>query len=103
MRGSQTRRSGQTLVLFVLILPALLGMIGLMVDGGLLMAAHRQAQNAADAAALAGALDLMRNKTGGQVIQTAKDFVLTYNSMSTSTVTCSGANGPSKGPYAGNK
>ena len=55
-----TLRSGKTLVMFAILLPVLLGMTGLVIDGGLLMAAHRQVQNAADAAALAAAMDKYR-------------------------------------------
>ena len=57
------RRPGQTLVLFALLFPVLLGMVGLVIDGGLIMAAQRQVQNAADAAALAASMDRVRGKT----------------------------------------
>jgi hypothetical protein len=89
--------------MFAVLLPALCGIIGLMIDVGLLMAAQRQVQNAADAAALAAAFDLMRSASSSQVIQTANDFVHTYNGLTTATVTCSGTSGPSTGPNAGNK
>ena len=56
-----TKRPGQTLVMFVLLTPALLGMVGLTIDGGLMLVTHRQTQNAADAAALAAAVDLNNN------------------------------------------
>ena len=46
------RRPGKVLVLFTMLLPVLLGLVGLVVDGGLMMAAQRRVQNAADAAAL---------------------------------------------------
>ena len=48
-----TSESGQTLVL--LVVPALLGVSGLVVDGGNWLVNRRELQNAADAAALAGA------------------------------------------------
>ncbi|MEX1247163.1 MAG: pilus assembly protein TadG-related protein [Anaerolineales bacterium] len=51
----KTAESGQILVLVVILLVALIGIVGLAVDGGLLLAARRSAQNAADNAALAGA------------------------------------------------
>ena len=47
-------------MLFAILLPALLGMVGLVIDGGLLMASYRQVQNAADSAALAAAMDKYR-------------------------------------------
>lgn len=49
------RQSGQSLVLIALLLPALLGVIALAIDGGYAYAQRRQMQNAADAAAVAGA------------------------------------------------
>lgn len=45
---------GVTLVIVALVLTALLGTAGLAVDGGRIFSARRQAQNASDAAAIAG-------------------------------------------------
>jgi hypothetical protein len=50
------RREGKIFILFIVMVPVLMGMTGLVIDGGLIMASYRQTQNAADAAALAGAL-----------------------------------------------
>lgn len=50
--------SGQMLILFVLGLGVLLGMVAMSVDVGLILHERRQLQNAADAAALAGAVEL---------------------------------------------
>lgn len=49
---------GQTLVIVALALFALIALVALAIDGGNLMAERRRMQNAADAAALAGARDL---------------------------------------------
>lgn len=49
------RQSGQSLVLIALLLPALLAVLALAIDGGYAYAQRRQMQNAADAAAVAGA------------------------------------------------
>ncbi len=49
---------GQATVLFALMLVGLLGVAGLVIDGSNTQENHRQMQNAADAAALAGAEDL---------------------------------------------
>ncbi len=62
-RRSSTHRAsrgeaGQTLVLFVFALAALLGFTALAIDVGLILHERRQLQNAADAAALAGAQEL---------------------------------------------
>jgi Flp pilus assembly protein TadG len=47
--------NGQTLVLIALLLVALLAFLGLVIDGGAVMLARRKSQDAADAAAFAGA------------------------------------------------
>ncbi|HEX8200191.1 MAG TPA: pilus assembly protein TadG-related protein [Isosphaeraceae bacterium] len=83
------RRSGQTLSLFGLLLPVLLGMTGLVIDGGLLLAAHRQAQNAADAAAQAAAMDRVRSQTIPVAQARAVAFVkdARYNNLKDAAVT----------------
>jgi Flp pilus assembly protein TadG len=52
---------GQALIIFVLALVPILGMVGLVIDGGNAFAQRRADQNATDAAALAGALDMAEN------------------------------------------
>ena len=52
---SKSNESGQILVLVMLLIVALIGMVGLAVDGGRLYSARRSAQSAADNAAMAGA------------------------------------------------
>jgi Flp pilus assembly protein TadG len=95
------RRPGQTLILFSLLLPIVLGMTGLVIDGGLLMAAQRQVQNAADAAALAGAMDRMRGQTSAVAGATATTFVKNtqYNNLPDATVVVNIP--PLSGTYAG--
>ena len=77
-------RPGKTLVMFALLLPLLLGMVGLSIDSGLLLATYRQAQNAADAAALAAAYDLYNGKTAAVAKATGATYVqgASYNNMS---------------------
>lgn len=60
----RTRSLGQTLVVFVLILPVMLVMAGLALDGGYSLAQRRSAQNAADLAALAGARVMTAHVSG---------------------------------------
>src|SRR5438874_11104658 len=69
------RRSGKILALFALLAPILAGMAGLVVDGGLLMAARRQAQNAADAAATGAALDKFKGASDSTALATAQSLV----------------------------
>jgi Flp pilus assembly protein TadG len=91
-------RSGKTLVMFALLLPLLLGMVGLALDSGLLLATYRQTQNAADAAATAAALDVYNNSSS-TAVATGKTYVTSYNNMSGATVSIN--IGPSTGPHAG--
>ena len=60
MTGRRDLRSerGQSLLLFLVLLPMLLAFTGLVVDGGNAYAQKRKVQNAADASALAAAQDL---------------------------------------------
>jgi hypothetical protein len=96
------RRSGQTLILFALLFPVLLGMVGLIIDGGLMMAAFRQTQNVADAAALAASMDRIRGETKFAATATATTFVRDpqFNNMPDATVVINMP--PLSGPYAGN-
>ena len=91
------RRRGAVLVWFALLLVVLLGFAGLVIDGGLLLSAQRQAQNAADAAALAAAYDLYRGRS--TAVATAEEFVHQRNGLPDATVTVNLP--PSQGPYSG--
>jgi Flp pilus assembly protein TadG len=64
VRSRNGGRRGQTLVLFALGLVALLGMVGLVIDGGNAFAQQRKTQNGADAAAEAGTTELARRAIG---------------------------------------
>lgn len=55
-------RNGKVLVLLAILLPASIGIAGLVIDGGLMLTRSRQLQNAADAASLAAATDRMLGK-----------------------------------------
>lgn len=94
------RRPGKVLTLFVLLLPVLLGLLGLVIDGGLLMSAYRQSQNAADAAATAAALDKLRGSSNAVATATATAYAQTFNNLAGATVTTHIP--PASGPYAGN-
>ena len=75
IRHQAEQRSGMTLWMFAILLPVLLGMVGLVIDGGLLMASHRQVQNAADSAALAAASDKHRGSTDTTALASANSFL----------------------------
>jgi hypothetical protein len=83
--------------------PVLVGWVGLVIDGGLLMAGQRQAQNAADAAAMAGAMDKLRGNSNATALATANNF-LTYNGLSNAPALVSGTSfniPPQQGPHKG--
>ncbi len=65
--GDHQKESGQVLILIAVAFIVLLGFTALAIDGGMIYSDRRQAQNAADAAALAGALQ----KAEGQLDTTA--------------------------------
>jgi hypothetical protein len=72
----RNRQGGQTLVLFVLALLAVISMVGLVVDGGNAYVQQRKTQNGSDAASEAGATILVRNvmaaAAGGTVLSSAQ-------------------------------
>src|SRR5512141_3125363 len=53
---THSSQRGQVLIIFVFVIIVLIGFVGLAVDGGNVYADRRHAQNAADAAALLGAV-----------------------------------------------
>lgn len=63
-RRLAVEQDGQAMILVALFLVGMLGMLGLVIDGGRLMDERRLAQNAADAAAWAGAFRLQDGDAG---------------------------------------
>ena len=100
MRRERTSRSAKTLVLFALLLPALAGMVGLVIDGGLLLAAHRQLQNAADAAALSTAMDQLRGLSFASASANAGTLLQTQYALPAAAIDIHSP--PVLGPYTGN-
>lgn len=98
--GHRADRSGVTLIWLAFLLTVLLGMVGLAIDGGLLMAGHRQAQNAADAAATAAAYDMFLGRPDSMARDTATTFVKQHNGLANAEVIVNIP--PSSGPYASN-
>jgi hypothetical protein len=93
--------SGQSLALMLVMLVALMGMVGLSVDGGRLYAERRQAQNAADNAALAGAWAICAGATDAEPAALAAAATHQFNNDGvTNTVTVQYP--PASGAYAGN-
>src|SRR6266545_3415494 len=71
--GSRSER-GQTLIMFVMGIVAFVGFVAMTIDVGLIFEGRRGEQNAADAAALAGASALPSNATNAR--QLARDWAL---------------------------
>ncbi len=63
MKANKRHESAQALIIIVFSIIALVGVTALAIDGGSVYAERRRAQNAADAAALAGALERINNNT----------------------------------------
>ena len=93
-----TTRSGYVLVWFALGLSILLGMCGLVIDSGLLMASHRQIQNMADTAALAAAMHMLKGQSFAAAKTEAANFVNNHNGLTDATVVVNSP--PQQGPYA---
>jgi type II secretory pathway pseudopilin PulG len=75
----RTSERGQTAVLVALLMVGVLAATGLAIDGGMTMKLRRDAQNAADAAALAAAQKVASYRSGNEVthhdvMQAANDF-----------------------------
>lgn len=69
--GLIRRESGQVAILIALAMVGLIGFAALAIDGGMLYSDRRMAQNAADAAAMAGALTRGQNKSSAIIISNA--------------------------------
>ena len=74
--------AGQTLVIFALATLVLVGALGLVLDGGYNYAQRRQMQNAADAAALAGASALLGNNATGFTVWSTVQTIAQKNGVS---------------------
>jgi|WetSurMetagenome_2_1015567.scaffolds.fasta_scaffold41421_3 Flp pilus assembly protein TadG len=89
--------SGQTLIWFALSLVVLLGIAALAIDVGRLYGERRRMQNAADAAALAGAHELCQGRTGAEAIAMADDYAIARNGAQWATPEPFGAGTTEKG------
>lgn len=106
MKLNRTYERGQALILIVLAIVGMIGMVALAIDGGNAFSNRRSAQNAADTAALAGALAKVKNQSWSTaaLARAASNNFNNDGTSNTVTVTsppgagCSGASGP----YAGN-
>lgn len=102
MKTNRNER-GQALVLIVFAIIGMMGFAAMAIDGGMMYAERRRAQNAADAAAYAAALAGVQGKTAAQ-IQTLAENVLVANGFTPGSDMVVQVNkGPNSGPYQGNQ
>jgi len=87
------------LVFVAVALPAILGIAGLVFDVGLILATRQNLQHAADAAATAAAMDLRLDKTEGQAIATAENYLRDRNAGTEARATINIP--PAGGSYSG--
>lgn len=101
LRGctSACDRSGHVLVLFAILLPVLIGILGLVIDSSLMNAEFRNTQHIADAAAMAAAYDKSQGHSDATARATAIEYVQDYNGLGDADVTVNRP--PNSGPYAG--
>jgi hypothetical protein len=109
IRSRRTARPGKVVVLVALCLVPLMAVVSIVIDGGALMSDRRQAQRAADCAALAAATDMYKNylaQAGSDSSGTARQSALTTaaangfnNDTTNSTVTVNVP--PKSGAFAG--
>jgi Flp pilus assembly protein TadG len=81
------QHSGHALVLFAILLPMLIGVIGFVFDGGLMMNDWRLLQGAVDPAATGAATDLRLGKANADAESTAPDLIQNTNEFSTALIT----------------
>jgi hypothetical protein len=85
-RTARSRR-GKILVLLAIALPTLCGLIGLVVDGGLILSDSRQLQHVADSAATAAAMEKLRGRSNTHALSVAEQVVHQYNHFRSAHVT----------------
>jgi Flp pilus assembly protein TadG len=88
LRAALLEEDGQTIVLVAVGFVALLGAAGLAIDVGHMEVMQRQVQSAADASALAGALEITKcdGTTGCSAMTTAAKDAVTENGLTNSTL-----------------
>jgi hypothetical protein len=88
LNQSNQNERGQNLIIFAILMIVLVALAGLVIDGGFALAKRREAQNAADAGALAGADALCAGNPVSAETQ-ARDYAINRNGATTADVTLS--------------
>jgi len=92
-------RQGTVLIVTAIGAAAMVGMLLLIVETGMVMDTRRRAQNAIDSAALAAAQALVRQMSSSSATADAQQFIQQYNNLTGGTVSLHMP--PATGPYAG--
>ncbi len=97
--GRTRRRDGKVLVLVLISCSAIFGILGLVFDAGLMTSDSQNLHHATDAAATAGAMDLLLGKTTSQATTTATSYITDLNGLADAQTTVNIP--PVQGVYAG--
>lgn len=97
-KARTSSRKGKIVVLVAIALPALLGMVGLVIDGGMLLSADRHLQSIADIAATAAATEKKSGKSDSEALAAAQLYVHSLNSAADAVVEMRSP--PWSGPYS---
>src|SRR5438093_197323 len=87
--GETRRQRGQVIVMFALGLTSIMAMVALLIDGGLAWGNRRQAQAAADTAALAAMKEIVSSATPN--ITAAAASMASQNGFASGSVSCGSA------------
>ena len=100
IRPRVSTRHGNVLVLLAVLLPVLIGVVGLVIDGGMMMDQYRDLQHATDAAATTAATELRLENGAAAAEAAAIDAVQVAHEKADADVTVHIP--PATGPFAGN-
>src|SRR5690242_4197142 len=81
------RRAGKAIVFTVVVIPAVMAIMGLVFDAGLIMSDDANLQHAVDSAANAGAMELLLDKSSSTSIATSQSYVKSFNGFSDAQLT----------------
>lgn len=98
-RCRQSLRAGNMLPFFVILLPSILGILGLVIDASMMRVKSRLIQNAADAAAIAAAAALTDGQSIADASSAAANAVNNNNGLGSANVSVQIP--PVDGPYVG--
>ncbi len=101
LRLFKTNRQGVIAVMLALLLPVMVGFVGLGVEVGLWFQLKRDVQTAADAAAIAGAYEVLESSPTAATILAASSTDATLNGYDATTDTLTAVNPPTTGPNTG--